>query len=249
MNKFITKSNESKQCYNLAKMATELKVNTLILGENGTGKKLLAREICEDCDVFSVSDFEEQIKTNKLPNNINLIIYDIDKANNLSYLLKVATKYNIRIIATATISNDILKDNFLIAIQISPLANRKEDIEYIKNIYFEDAKKIFKVDNASIDDIDFSQNKFSLKEMIYRYLALNSLDFAQLQDNIEHHFTKEFKLCEKEKVKEYKQYFSFLEIPLLKSAQKVFKSQLNISNKLKINRMTLRKKLSFYGLD
>jgi DNA-binding NtrC family response regulator len=252
MNKFITKSNESKQCYNLAKMATEFNVNTLISGEIGTGRKLLAHEICEDCDMFEVADFEQHIKDNKLSSNTNIIIYNIDKANNLSYILKVASKYSIRIIATATSSNDVLKENFLVNIQTTPLKQRKEDIEYIKNIYFNDAKKIFKVDGINlkeIKNIDLSQNGISLKESIYKYLALNSLGCNQLQDMIEHHFEKKFILCEDKPKEDYKYYLGLLEIPLLKSAQKIYKSQLNISKVLGINRMTLRKKLFHYGLD
>jgi DNA-binding protein Fis len=44
----------------------------------------------------------------------------------------------------------------------------------------------------------------------------------------------------------YKELLSIFEIPMLKAGQKVYKSQLQISNKLNINRITLRKKLDKY---
>ena len=252
MNKFITKSDKSKQSYNLAKMATELKVNTLILGDKGTGRKLLANEICTDCNRLEIEDFEQIIKDNKLPNNTNLIVYNIDCAINLSYVIKVASKHHIRLISTASNNNDVLKENFLVNIQLVPLQNRIEDMEYIKNRYLKDAKKIFKVDEINIKDInnlDLSQNGISLKESIYKYLALNSLDKVQLQDIVKYYFEHYFKNNHQDEKDDYKKLLSILEIPLLKSAKNILKSQLNISKVLKINRMTLRKKLFSYGLD
>ncbi len=54
-------------------------------------------------------------------------------------------------------------------------------------------------------------------------------------------FVREFKV-----ERTYKQLLEVFEIPLLKAAKKVYKSQLQMANKLNINRITLRKKLNKY---
>jgi DNA-binding protein Fis len=44
----------------------------------------------------------------------------------------------------------------------------------------------------------------------------------------------------------YRDLIKIFEIPLLKAAKKIYKSQLQMADKLEINRITLRKKIHHY---
>jgi DNA-binding NtrC family response regulator len=259
MNRLIAQSASSKESLNLAKMATELRTNILIVGETGTGKKLLCKEINSECETYDIVQIEQILKEKTFTNQKDIIIYNIDLAKSFDYLMKILTKNNIRIIATASNYNKLYKEYFLVKINTIPLRERIEDLTYLKTHYLKEAKRIFTVENEitleSIE-LDLSKNGISLKASIYKYVALNSFDNRQIADMVERYYINYFKShLDAESEEDSKRYFDYkdllavYETALLKAAKQIFKSQLKISNMLNLNRITLRKKLSLYGLD
>ena len=101
MERFITKSDLSKQILKSAKLSSSLPVNTLIYGQVGVGKKLLSAEILPDSTAIKANELEKLIISNQidLSEYNSLIIYEIDKVLNLEQFLN-SLKY-IKLVATS----------------------------------------------------------------------------------------------------------------------------------------------------
>lgn len=241
MKKFIALSKSSKQALSIAQMSSSLPVNIIILGEIGVGRKLLAREIAVDAHSFNGNELEKLIQDDKinLQEYSTLIIYDFHRVINKREFLKRV--YHIKIVATALngTQNDI--ENFAVKIELEPLAIRKEDLEEISKIYIDSAKRFYSIENISHNvESDLSQNGVSLKHSIYKALLLHSMDKRDIMELLYNFFLREIE------GKSYKTLLEIFEIPLLRASKKVYKSQLKMSDKLEINRMTIRKKLTQY---
>ena len=61
MDKFIAKSPISQQILKSVKLSADLPVNTLIFGQSGVGKKLLAKEISQNGFTIQGKDLEKLI--------------------------------------------------------------------------------------------------------------------------------------------------------------------------------------------
>ena len=70
---------------------------------------------------------------------------------------------------------------------------------------------------------------------------LKSLTDEDMKESLEYFILQKLK-----DNKDYKELLEIFEIPLLKAAKHQFKSQLQMATNLKINRITLRKKLDHY---
>jgi DNA-binding NtrC family response regulator len=223
-------------------MAQTLPVNTLISGEIGVGKKLLAGIILPNANAFIALKLEELLTNNNIDLNQydSLLLYDIHNVLNLEeFLLNLEGK---KLIATTLENMPRLSPFFAIKIDIPVLNKRPEDLEELKKIYLAQACEIYEVYCDINDiDIDLSKNTISLKQSIYKSVLLKSLSQTDIAELLENHFYS--KLIEKST---YKELLATFEIPLLKAAKRAFKSQLNMSNHLDINRITLRKKLFHY---
>ena len=66
MKKFIAQSEISKQILKSAKLSADLPVNTLIYGEIGVGKKLLAKEILPNTTTILAKELEKLINNNQI---------------------------------------------------------------------------------------------------------------------------------------------------------------------------------------
>jgi DNA-binding NtrC family response regulator len=242
MKRFIAKSNISKQIIKSAQLCKDLPINTIIYGEVGVGKKLLANEILPNSTVIFAKELEQSINTNKF--NIqqynSLIIYDIHNIINSKAFFN--NLKDIKIVATSIKNYD--NNIFAVKISIPPLKTRKEDLEELVAIYKKEALKLYglsHIKNNSKINIDLTKNNISLKQSIYKSIFLQS---ATTQDII--HILENYFYTQVQQNKTYKQLLSVFEIPLLKASKRAFKSQLKISHNLNINRMTLRKKLAYY---
>jgi len=91
-------------------------------------------------------------------------------------------------------------------------------------------------------DLDLSQNGKSLKNSIYKSVISHTIKEDEIKNILEYYFKEQLK-----RNASYKDLISIFEIPLLKAAEKLFKSQVQMANKLDINRITLRKKLDMYS--
>ena len=70
---------------------------------------------------------------------------------------------------------------------------------------------------------------------------LKSLNDEDMQESLEYFLLQKLK-----NNKDYKELLKIFEVPLLKAAKVQYKSQLQMATNLKINRITLRKKLDQY---
>jgi transcriptional regulator with PAS, ATPase and Fis domain len=242
MKKFIAKSDESKKILNIVQLSSNLPVNVLVRGENGVGKKLLAKEILPNAISMDGKFLENSIINNSL--NIDqykeLIITDIHQVlNKKEFLNNLA---NIKIVATSKTPIQDIEEEFAIKVDISPLINRKEDLDEISKVYIENANTIYN-SNVALDTltVDITQNGISLKKSIYKNTLLHSMDEDDITKALENFIST--KLDEKNT---YKYFLKIIEIPLINIAKLKFKSQLQMATKLKLNRITLRKKIEQY---
>ena len=97
--------------------------------------------------------------------------------------------------------------------------------------------------NLSLKNInlDLSGNGVTLKQSIYKSILLQSITTNDMLQTMEMYLTKKLK-----DGKTYRDLLEIFEVPLLKAAKKVYKSQLQLADKLEINRITLRKKIHQY---
>ena len=242
MTTFIANSTASQKALHIAHTTSSLPINSLIIGENGVGKKLLAYQIMPKTTLFDGRVLEQSISKD----NINYTQYSELIITNIENILNKKEFFeklqNIKIVATTTKLPKEIEQIFAVKIDLLPLKDRKEDLEELIQIYKNEANKIYQT-NCDIDDldIDLSQNGISLKSSIYKSVLLNSLDENDIKTTLE-----SFLLKKLDDGISYKELLSFFEIPLLKAAKKMFKSQLQMATKLQINRITLRKKLEYY---
>lgn len=242
MQKFIAKSEESKKILNIVQVSSDLPVNVVIRGESGVGKKLLAKEILPNAISMDGKFLENAIINNSV--NIDqykeLIITNIHQVLNKKEFLN--NLINLKIVATSRTLIQDIEEQFAIKVDISPLNERKEDLDEISNIYISNANEIYS-SNVSLDslNLDISQNGISLKKSIYKNTLLNSMTEEDITSALENFIS--IKLDEKNT---YKYFLKVIEIPLLNMAKHKFKSQLQMATKLNLNRITLRKKIEQY---
>ena len=242
MNQFIAKSPSSKKILNISQMALTLPVNVLIIGEIGIGKQLLAQQILPNATIFNARILEDSMinKTINIEQYGELIILNLESVLNKKEFLE--NLVDIKIVATSNYMLSDIEAKFAIKIDIPPLKERPEDLEELIKIYTAQAKEIYDIDeDINNIEIDLEQNGISLKKSIYKNILLKSLSSKDVMQGMEYFILNQFK-----EKKDYKQLLKYFEILLLKAATKEYKSQLQMANKLNINRITLRKKLDQY---
>ncbi len=246
MDKFISFSPSSKECLRTALLSKELPVNTLLIGEKAVGKSELAKLIAPKAPTYYLAEVEEKLISGELDLDSlsEIVILDINKSSSCKYLIEQFEQKSIKIVATTTSLNQTLEEKFLVKVEIPPLRERAEDVEFLTNSYINEAKKLFLIDKEFEDiDIDLSNNAISLKKSIFRAVLFDSLTKSDIM-----HILEDFLLKEFENETSYKKLLPIFEIPLLKAGEKAFKSQLQMAKKFDINRNTLRKKLLENGL-
>jgi len=218
---FLAKSEYLQKIKSLADMCKELKINVYIWGERGVGKTFLAKYIAPNALINP-----------KSPTINPVILEDFDKNPVLNF------KENF-IIATGTspLNKELLKKYFSTDIELKPLKDHPEDIEEFIRLFESQAKKEFKIDkNVTINSPDISQNLNSLKKQVYTKYLINN-DKREIFDLL-----KEFYL-NSDKPTTYEEELNFFEKALFSAYKEKYKSKLQIASHLKINRVTLTKKM------
>ncbi|AZV45907.1 Fis family transcriptional regulator [Nautilia sp. PV-1] len=218
---FLATSEYLKKIKNIADMCKQLKINVYIWGEKGVGKTFLAKYIAPNAVINP-----------KTPTINPVILEDFDKNPVLEF------KNNF-LIATGTqpLNKEILKKYFTMDIELKPLKEHPEDIYDFIDLFKQQAKEELKISkNIHIEHPDISENLNSLKRQIFSKFLLpeNKQDVYKILtdyfENINEDFTYEEELNNFEKA-------------LFKAAKTKYKSKLQIANHLKINRVTLTKKM------
>ena len=218
---FLAKSSYLQKIKNIADMCKEMHINVYIWGERGVGKTFLAKYISPNAIV------------NPKSSTINpIIIENFDK----NPIVEIKSPF---LVATGSkpLNKELLKKYFIMDIELKPLKEHPEDIEEFVNFFIQKAKEELKINrDIKILSADISENLNSLKRQIYsKFLSPQNKEeiFNILKDyyeNTDEEITYEEELNNFEKT-------------LFSAMKTKYKSKLQIANKIKINRVTLTKKM------
>jgi DNA-binding NtrC family response regulator len=239
---FLTASNASVEAFKTANLLKALSVNAMIIGERGTGKLTLARYILPNAPIVNASCFDELLEA--VERNSEIIIHRLDDIANLKRLVETLAKTKTRVVATGgyRYTPDQLDEIFSIRLVLPPLNQRHEDIALLINLFVEEAKNTFgRMDGFNANDLvpDVSENALSLRRQVYLHYLLNSIKENDLIEILEH-----FLLDKLGSNNDYRKFLHLYEVPLIRAGIKKFKSQLQLADKLGLNRNTLRKKIA-----
>ncbi len=239
---FLTASPASKEAYKTANLLKSLSVNALIGGEHGTGKTSLARFILPEASVFDARNFD--LIYAALPTSNALIINNIEKSPNLARLYETLEEHKVRVVATTSSLLQMGDDFFSIRLQLPPLRERLEDVALLQKKFIEEAKIIFGVNRdfecASLVP-DLLNNAYSLRRQITIHYLLSDINEKELMGVME-----SFLIDKLGSNNDYRDFLHLYEVPLIRAGIKKFKSQLQLAERLGLNRNTLRKKIAEY---
>ena len=239
---FVTASEAAYQALKTATLLKTLSVNALIMGEIGVGKKCLASFILPDASIVDASNFDELLIS--LESCSELIITNIEKSPNIKRLVDAVTKNSVRIVATSqqSFSNEFIDNLFSVKFDIPTLRERPEDVELLIKSFKDEAISLFggedKFDLASFEP-DLTQNAKSLKRQVMVNYLHQDIKDAELIQIIQDYLHKRIG-----SQSDYRKYLYLYEVPLIKAGLQRFSSQLQLSDKLGLNRNTLRKKIA-----
>jgi DNA-binding NtrC family response regulator len=245
MQEFIAHAQSSKEILNSATLLQTLGVNALISGAAGTGKKTLASYILQQEKIYDAKQLQQDIADNAVVLTAQEIIIDkIENITNIELFLNWANSNEVRVVAT-TLKEDLnnqLKDFFSITLFIPNLDQRKEDIKPLANKFSKEAMQILGANKKPEKlIINTHENAISLRKSIYfSYL------FETIGENEIMMLLEKFMLENMQGDNAYRDLVYLFEAPLLKASQKKYKSQLQMSKHLGLNRITLRKKIDLH---
>ena len=246
MQEYIAIDEISKEILNSAKLLQTVEINALIVGNKGSGKKSLAKFILPNNEIFEAKTLQKEISNNTIVvENKSIIINKIEEITNIDAFIKWIKENDLRLIATSNTENlnQKIKDIFSINIEIPNLIKRPEDTKALIKKFSKEASLI--LDMPLIDDtkiaVNLLDNAYSLRKTIYFSYLFETLAEDEillfLQKYISKNLTGE---------NSYKDLSYIFEVPLLKASLHKYKSQVQVSKHLGINRITLRKKLETY---
>jgi DNA-binding NtrC family response regulator len=247
---FLAASHASTEALRTATLLKTLQVNALISGARGTGKQTLARVILPHAVVLDAREFENVL--NALESNDEVVLTHIEHCPNITLLLERIRSEKVRLVATASSDylSDTLQEFFSVKIALPPLADRPEDVELLIAHFSAEADRNFDMKSESAPEgkkPDLSANAYSLRKQIYFERLLGGVGEGEviqvmerfLQNNMGSH-------------NDYRKFLHLYEVPLIRMGLRKFKSQLQLAERLGLNRNTLRKKIAEneqYGLQ
>ncbi len=239
---FITASAASAQAFKTATLLKTLSINSLITGELGVGRKSLATYILPDAPIMDASNFDELLIA--LESLREIVITNLENSPNITRVVEVIKENEVRVIATAKSSfvDENIDELFTLQFNIPPLSQREEDVELLIEKFAQEASLLFDSDeDFSITNFkpDLTQNASSLRRQVMINYLLQDIQDIELMDIMENYLYN--KLGSNS---DYRNFLYLYEVPLIRAGLNKFKSQLQLSDKLGLNRNTLRKKIS-----
>ncbi len=239
---FVTACASSAQAFKTATLLKTLSVNALILGEIGVGKKSLAQYILPDAPIIEASEYNEILTA--LQNVNEIIILNLENSPNIKKIVNVINSNSVRIIATAKnyFVSEYIDDIFSVKFDIPPLSQRNEDVNELVKIFVKEASTLFSSStkfNSKNFIPDLSKNSVSLKRQVMIHSLIGDIKDKELMQIIE-----SFLVDKLGSHSDYRNFLYIYEAPLIKAGLTRFKSQLQLSDRLGLNRNTLRKKIA-----
>ncbi len=239
---FLATSDASLEALKTANLLKGLPVNAFIFGQSGTGKKSLAKYILPNAPIVDANLYHELEDT--LSSNRTIIISNFDKIPNFDNFKALVDKYEVRVIGLSkSIFNSEIIDRFFgIKVYLPPLSERKKDVKALAERFLDEACALFGIDDKV--DIDISRiNLANNAHSVRRYIYMK----AQFQGINEHELMELMETYLKEKMggnSDYRNFLYLYEAPLINAGLEKFKTQFQLSDKLGLNRNTLRKKIA-----
>lgn len=246
MEDYIANSKNSKEILNSAQLLQSVEINALISGEAGVGKKSLSQYIVDDAPIYKAKNLQQDIIDNIITlKNCSVIIDKIENITNIDLLLNWINENGIRVIAT-TLKDDLnskLSEIFSITIELPPLKDREEDVKALTTKFSKEASKTLDIEQTipSRLMINISNNAHSLRKSIYFSYLFETIGEDEILM-----FMENYMYTNMQGEDSYKDFLYLLEVPLLKAANKKYKSQVQMAKHLGLNRITLRKKLDIH---
>ncbi|PHR56699.1 MAG: Fis family transcriptional regulator [Arcobacter sp.] len=239
---FISVSSASLEALKTANLLKGLPINAFIFGQNGTGKKSLAKYILPDAPIVDASLHDEL--EGALNSHKNVIITNFDKIPNYDNFQILLDKYEVRIMALASsvFNTELIEKFFGIKVCLPPLSERVEDVKPLCDYFLDEAKEALSVDSTvkiDMKNIDLSQNAHSIRRHVYMQVQLQDINENELMS-----IMQSFLLERLGGNNDYRNFLYLFEAPLIKAGLQKFKTQLQLSDKLGLNRNTLRKKIA-----
>ena len=239
---FISASNASLEALKTANLLKGLPINAFIFGQSGTGKKSLAKYILPDAPVVDASAYDEL--EGALSSHKSVIISNFDKIPNYDNFQLLLDKYEVRIMALANsvFNTEVIESFFGIKVSLPPLSERLEDVGPLCEYFLNEAKEALSTHNdveINIKEIDLSENAHSVRRHIYLQVQLQDINEHELMN-----IMQKFLLKRLGGNNDYRNFLYLFEAPLINAGLQKFKTQLQLSDKLGLNRNTLRKKIA-----
>ena len=238
---FLAASHASNEALRTATLLKTLQVNALISGAKGTGKRMLARVILPNAVVLNAQDFENVL--NALESNDEVVLTHIEHCPNITLLLERVKAEKVRLIATASSEYlaEAISDFFSVKIAIPPLAERPEDVELLMAHFNAEADRLFDLKGKAVIEKkpDLSDNAYSLRKQIYFERLMGGVGEEEVVRVMERYLSDRMGSHN-----DYRKFLYLYEVPLIRTGLQKFKSQLQLAERLGLNRNTLRKKIA-----
>ncbi|MGW8169324.1 MAG: helix-turn-helix domain-containing protein [Sulfurovaceae bacterium] len=224
-------------------LGKSLFVSSLLIGEANIGKKSLVKSIFPE---VTWVDGRDMIKLKQaLKEHNELIICNFELYGD--YNINDFNGKRIIAISNATNFPAHIDSLFAFIYTVPSLKERPEDIKYLSDIFFKEAKSTFMTEDIlplNLTDIDLTYNTKSLKKAIFEHQIYNTITPDKIEQILYSYFKKELGGNN-----DYAKYLPIFENPLIMAGLAKFGSQLKLSSILGINRNTLRKKVYELGIN
>ena len=243
MKNYIAEDEISKEILNSAKLLQAVNVNALIIGNDGVGKKSLARFILPNSKIYDAKNLQKDIHDDVIKLQDDAIIIDkIQNITNIDLFLKWIDDNSIRVIAISNSDtlNQKLKDIFSINLEIPDLFKREKDTKLLVQKFSKEACETLDmeaVQNSKLI-VNTSNNAHSLRKSIYFSYLFETIGEEEILMFLEKYLSEHL-----DGENTYKDLIYLFEVPLIKASTKKYKSQVQVAKNLGLNRITLRKKI------
>jgi DNA-binding NtrC family response regulator len=241
--RFIAESKPLKEALRSANLLRSLSFNTLITGENGTGRHTLARFMKPDAPLLHGDDPALHRKLDGLPVAIVDRLEALRSPRDFQEKIDQDKIQMIGIAGTEGVAESVA-DLFGVRIALPPLSERHEDVPPLAARFLREFMEMFDIDGdiaLNPERFDLSNNAFSLRRSVCLQLMSQQIEAPQLMGLIEDYLDRRMRVAQ-ENI--YRSELGLYEIPLIRAGTRHFKSQLKMAQAFGLNRNTLRKKIN-----